>query len=225
MNLSPELQMPYSIEGFLSDDEVQRVITSIDAYKAEHPTRLTAGAEGITIHQSGDLSVPEIVAVYEPKGRLDINIQQMPKEIIDIMEEGFYRRIEDIRRAYPQAVGAYGFTYVEYAVNQYFTPHIDGVSDLMVAGFGVTLTDDFDGGEFFVETCGSNRLWMRDQNEKTAIAPVADASSEWYRSLPKTQWLTKPKRGNAIFYGSALTHGSKPVTHGVLKKVLAFIRR
>ena len=38
-----ENMMPYSLEGFLRDDEVQRVVRSIDAYKASvDPNRLAA---------------------------------------------------------------------------------------------------------------------------------------------------------------------------------------
>jgi len=136
----------------------------------------------------------------------------------------------DIRRAYPTSHGPFGFTYVEYDVGQYFTPHADGVnggrgasSGRQVAGFGITLTDDFEGGEFIVQTCGSNRLWAFDAEYQLSMGPNHDSSAHWFRSLPKTQWLTRPKRGNAIFYGGALTHASKPVTKGRLKKLLAFI--
>lgn len=225
MTLLTEMLLPFSVEEFLSDDEVARVLASIDAFKAANPIRLEAGAAGITIHKSPGLTVAEVVAVYEPEGRLDINTQHIPADVVDIVETAFYRRIEDIRRAYPGTFGPYGFTYVEYAAGQYFTPHIDGSGGRQVAGFGVTLTDDFEGGEFIIETCGSNRLWATGPNGDLDVAPGHDARSGWYRSLPKTQWTTRPRRGGALFYGSALTHGSRPVTRGVLKKVLAFISR
>lgn len=222
MNYSPSVFLPYSIDSFFSDDEVNRVLASIEAYKAAHPAHLQAGAHGISIHQSPNLTVSEIIEAYEPAGRLDINTQHLPRDVIDIAECAFYRHIEDIRRAYPFTHGPFGFTYVEYNIGQFFTPHADGVGEDHKVGFGVTLTDNFDGGDFIVQTCGSNRLWTTDANGRTVMAPSHDSSSDWFRSLPKTEWATRPKRGNAIFYGGALTHASRPVTKGVLKKLLGF---
>lgn len=223
MKLSPSVLMPYSIESFFSHEEVRRVLQSIDSYKASNPDRLEAGAHAITIHSNPNLTVPEVIAIFEPAGRVDINTQHLPRDVIEIAECAFYRHIEDIRRAYPTALGPYGFTYVEYGVGQYFTPHVDGCFDEQIAGFGVTLTDDFEGGEFLVQTCGSNRMWTSDTNGRLMVESGHDVSSEWFRSLPKTEWVTRPKCGNAIFYGSALTHGSKPVTRRRLKKLLGFI--
>ena len=222
MTASPSALLPYSIESFFSDEEVKRVLQSIDTYKASNPGQLAAGAHGISIHQSPNLTVSEVIQVYEPAGRIDINAQHIPRDVIEIAECAFYLHIEDIRRAYPATHGSFGFTYVEYSVGQYFTPHANGVGADQKVGFGVTLTDDFEGGEFVVQTCGSNRLWMRNAEGELRLGPCHDASSEWFRSLPKTEWVTRPKRGNAIFYGRALTHASKPVTKGCLKKLLAF---
>jgi hypothetical protein len=200
------------------------VLRSIDAYKASNPGRLQAGAHGISIHASPNLTVAEVIQVFEPAGRLDINVQHLPRDVIEIAECAFYRHIEDIRRAYPATHGPHGFTYVEYGVGQYFTAHADGVGAHQKVGFGVTLTDDFEGGDFVVQTCGSNRLWTRDAQGELRLAPSHDSSSAWFRTLPKTEWATRPKRGNAIFYGGALTHASKPVTKGCLKKLLGFTR-
>jgi hypothetical protein len=63
---------------------------------------------------------------------------------------------------------------------------------------------------------------MRSEDGELRLAPCHDSSSEWFRTLPKTEWQTRPKRGNAIFYGGALTHASNPVTKGCLKKLLGF---
>lgn len=224
MRTLPSALLPYSIESFFSEEEIASVLQSIDAYKASTPrSRLQAGANGISVHENPALSMKEIVAVYEPAGRLEINAHHIPRDVIDIVERAFYRHIEDIRRAYPESQSPRGITYVEYTIGQFFTAHIDGMNDGHIAGFGVTLTNDFEGGEFIIQTCGSNRLWAYDEKDQLTVAPNHDASSEWFRSLPKTEWITRPKYRNAIFYGNALTHGSKPVTKGVLKKLLAFI--
>jgi hypothetical protein len=215
--------MPYSIEKFFSDAEVQRVLCLIDQYKAAHPDKLAAGSTGRSVHHSDFMSLEDLVAMYEPQGRIDINMPDLPPEIVEIMEDAYFRHIEDIRRPYPGATWPYSITYVEYGRGQFFTPHADGITSLQCAGFGVTLTDQFSGGEFCVETCGSNRFWTTGSDGLPNVAPAADSGSAWFRGLPRTQWSMRPKKGTAVFYGSALVHSSKPVTSGSLKKLLAFI--
>lgn len=223
MNLTEAL-LPYSIDGFLSDEETARVVASIDAYKAKANARtLQAGAKGVSVHASEGLGVGELVRIYEPAGRIEINWADLPRDVVETVESAFYARIEDVRRAYPSTFGPYGFTYVEYGPGQYFTAHVDGIDTAQVAGFGVTLDDDFEGGEFCVETCGSGRMWARGDGDRLSVAPGHDFSTAWYRALPRTVWTTRPKRGTALFYGSGLTHSSKPVTRGLLRKVLAFM--
>jgi hypothetical protein len=224
MGLSEAL-LPYSVEGFLADDEVARILRLIDAYKAAHPERLPAGATGSSVHVSDKLSMDQLVALYEPQGRIEINADELPTEVIEIAEAAFFRHIEDIRRAYPSATWPYGFAYVEYGPGQYFTAHADGLTEAQCAGFGVTLSDDFTGGEFCVETCGSHRFWIVGPDGTPTIAPGADMASEWFRQVPRTQWSMRPRRGVAVFYGSALVHSAKPVAAGALKKLLGFVSR
>ncbi len=218
-----EFLLPYSIENFLTEQEANRILGLIDQYKLAHPARLAAGVTGASVHLSDAVGIEELVAIYEPKGRIEINTADLPGEAIDIMETAYFRHIENIRRAYPSATWPYGFAYVEYGPGQFFTPHADGIMTVQCAGFGVTLTDDFTNGEFCVETCGSNQLWVRGPNGDTNLAPGADSGSEWFRKLPRTRWSAKPERCKALFYGSALVHCSEPVTAGSLKKMLAFI--
>jgi hypothetical protein len=218
-----ETLLPYSIEEFVTDAEIARILAAVERYKAEHPARLAAGAKGITVHSSSVMNVDELVAMYQPQGRLDINTADLPFEVIDVIEQAFFRHIEDIRRAYPSATWPYAVTYVEYGPAQFFTPHADGFSAHQCAGFGVTLTNDFTGGEFCVETCGSNRTWVAGSDGTPNLAIGTNNGSEWFRKLPRTRWSMTPKKGTAAFYGSALVHSSRPVTSGTVKRLLAFI--
>jgi hypothetical protein len=222
MTLTESL-LPYSIENFITDGEADRIVALIDRYKAEHPDRLQAGAKGVSVHTNDALSIEELVAMYEPQGRLDINTADLPSEVIDIVERAYFRHIEDIRRAYASAAWPYAFTYVEYGPTQFFTPHADGFGTFQCAGFGITLTNDFSGGEFCVETCGSNRFWVAGSDGTPGLAPGANVASDWFRRLPRTRWSMSPRKGVAAFYGSALVHSSKPVTSGTVKRLLAFI--
>jgi hypothetical protein len=208
----------------MSDEEVATIIRAIDDYKLKHPTDLKAGSKGVSVHENSSLGVTDLVSIYEPRSRIEINSADIPKEVARIIETAFFRRIEDVRRAFPEAIWPQNLTYVEYGPGQYFTAHVDGMIHDQVAGFGVTLTDDFEGGEFYVETCGSSRAWVEDRKAGIVARGAADMSSEWFRSTSRTRWTMRPKKGLAVFYGSGLVHGSLPVTRGSLRKVLAFIK-
>lgn len=217
-----EALVPYSIEGFLSDAEADRILELVDIYKAAHPERLAAGVTGRSVHPSELLSVDELVERYQPKGRRDINTGDLPPEVIDIVERAFFRHIEDVRRVYPEATWPYAMTYVEYGPEQFITPHADGMGGFHM-GFGVTLSDDFTGGEFCIETCGSHRFWTRDPEGEAAQAPGPHVGSAWFRELPRTTWAMTPRKGVAALYGPALVHSSKPVISGTIKRVFAFV--
>src|SRR5262245_65121414 len=107
MTTLSETLLPYSIEDFVTEGEAERILSAVDRYKTEHPERLAAGAKGITVHSSSVMNVDELVAMYQPQGRLDINTVDLPFEVIDIIEQAFFRHIEDIRRAYPSATWPY----------------------------------------------------------------------------------------------------------------------
>lgn len=218
-----ESLLPYSIEDFITADEAERILLLIDRYKIANPDRLTARITKKSVHVSDTMSMDELVEMYEPEGRIEITADDLPPEVIDIVERAYFAHIDDIRRAYPSAAWPYGFAYLEYGPTQYFTPHADGITSVQCAGFGVTLSDDFSGGEFSVETCGSNRMWVAGGDGRYSLAPAADVSSEWFRKLPRTAWSMSPRRGVAVFYGSALVHSSKPVTAGRLRKIVGFI--
>lgn len=218
-----EAVLPYSVEGFLSHQEADRIVSLMDAYKAAHPGRLEAGATGKSVHFSETTTLEALVDVYEPEGRIEIISPDLPDEVGDIMENAFFRRVEDVRRAYPSAGFPYGFAYVEYGAKQFFTAHTDGLTEAQCAGFGVTLGDDFSGGEFCVETCGSNRMWVKGTGDQPSLAPDTHYGAKWFRTLPRTRWTMRPRKGLAVFYGSALVHASEPVTGGTLKKIIAFI--
>lgn len=217
--------LPYSIESFISGEDADRILSLIEQYKREHPHRLTAAMTGRSVHVADALTLEETVAMYEPQGRIEIAEEDLPRGIADIVERAYLAHIEDVRRAYPSASWLYGFSYVEYGPGQYFTPHADGFTSVQCAGLGVTLSDDFTGGEFCVETCGSNRLWVAEPDGASSLAPGAEAGSEWFRDLPRTRWSMSPRRGVAVFYGSALVHSSKPVITGRLQKILAFLSK
>lgn len=85
----------------------------------------------------------------------------------------------------------------------------------------ILLNDDFSGGEFYIETCGSAELWGKNSDSFT-IKGGADYSTAWYRQLPRTRWVCQQTKKTALLYGSQLTHGTNPVISGHVKKIIGF---
>jgi 2OG-Fe(II) oxygenase superfamily len=216
-----ETLSPYSIEGFLDAATTARVLAEIQKLlAAAPPDAFQAGAGGRSVHSfSGAFGGTSPAAVFEPAGRIEINV--LPEEVRALLDDAFFRRIEDVRRVYPSATWPRGWTYVEYRAGQLCTPHADSASGgRNVAACNVLLDDSFTGGEFFIETCGSQELWMPGE---VMLGPWSTYNSEWFRAVPKTRWTTRPARGTAIFYGSQLVHGTQPVTEGVARKVICWL--
>lgn len=216
-----ETLLPYSIEGFLDAPAIARVLAGIRQLVEAAPSgALQAGAGGRSVHTfSGALGGTNPAAVFEPAGRIEVNV--LPEEIRALLDDAFYRRIEDVRRVYPSATWPRGWTYVEYRAGQLCTPHADSASGgRNVAACNVLLDDGFTGGEFFIETCGSPQLWMPGG---AVLGPWSTYNNEWFRAMPKTRWTTRPVKGTAVLYGSQLIHGTQPVIDGVARKVICWI--
>ncbi|WP_394849966.1 hypothetical protein LZC95_21235 [Pendulispora brunnea] len=219
----------HSVEGFLSDDEIAKVLSSMDTLKERlRPDELQAGLNGQTVHNLGPLALnaKQTVSVFEPNGRVELS--QLPESVLDLLDTAFYRRIEDIRRVYPSVAWAREWTYVEYGPGQLITSHVDSVglpgnvAPRKAGAFSITLADDFTGGEFYVESCGSEQVWMPNAASPRTV-PFAAYNNDWFRSIPKTRWTTRASKGTALFWGSQLIHGTNPVKSGVAKKILGFI--
>jgi len=115
------------------------------------------------------------------------------------------------------------WTYLEYGPGQQCTSHADGsFSATQAAAIGIRLDDGTVGGEFYVETCGSEEIWTHDPDEPTLILPTL-YDNGWFASLPKTRWLSQPARGTALLWGAHLIHGAQPIVTGTSKKLTAWI--
>lgn len=227
MNISETL-LTYSVEGLLTNAEADAVLEMIDQETAGLPAdRLVPGRNGRSVHAIEGFTVEQTVAVYEPRGRLEL--ETLPDRVSEVMERGVSRRWTDLRRAMPSARRIGPWIYLEYGTDQYVTPHIDYTSneDLpshpKVAGISVQLNDGFLGGELFVETSASPRLWTQAAGGDVVTADGADHSSEWFPSTARTRWTATPRRGTAYLYGSQLVHGTLPVRRGTVRKLISFV--
>ncbi|HET9771787.1 MAG TPA: hypothetical protein VFS16_12925, partial [Acidimicrobiia bacterium] len=163
MNLSETL-LASSLEDFLSDEEAVFLLDVLDSHIASlSPDSLIPGRNGRSIHSIDGLEVHQTVAVYEPAGRVEVEV--VPAAVDAVMGQAMARRWADVQRAFPSARQLDPWIYVEYGPGQYVTPHVDYAHNddaprrPKVAGISVLLNDGFAGGELFVETSGSSRLW------------------------------------------------------------------
>jgi hypothetical protein len=216
----------HSLEGFLSRPEVGRILRRLAASRAAQPgTSFEAGADGNSVHHLNALGLDGTTAarVFSPAGRIEIALGRALPELVDLLERAFYRRIEDIQRVYPAAVWPVGWTYVEYGPGQHCTSHADGsFGGSQVGALSVRLDEGTEGGEFYVETSGSEQLWT-GQGESRELIVSALYRNRWLDRVPKTRWLAQPARGTGLLWGSHLIHGTQPVRRGISKKIIAWI--
>lgn len=235
--LLSETLCSFSIENFVTEQEVTRLLAIMgEVMAARSPEEIEAGHDGKSVHRLvREAADPKAaVKIYEPEGRVEL---KAPPTAIEILENAAFRRIEDIRRPFPSATWPRGWVYVEYGPGQFCTSHADrmiaaadqrvsGTVPRQVVGGNVNLNDDYQGGEFYVETCGAPDLWVPSARGPldVEVGPWVAYNNPLFSSIPKTRWATKPAKGTALFYGSQLIHGTQPVREGRVKKFLCFYR-
>jgi hypothetical protein len=215
-----------SIPNFLTSDECDAVLASIRREVATLPAEeIDTAYRSRSVHSIEDWAVSDVIAVYEPEGRLEY--EKLPADVEALLGVAVARALPAIRRTYPSVEGPDAWIYVSYGDGQFINPHIDYPNNdedpgrPKVCGVSVLLNDEFEGGEFAVETACDLTMW--EHGDPPAVRAGADGSTEWFRSMPRTRWVAKPARGTALLYGSALTHATLPVTAGRVEKVIGFL--
>jgi hypothetical protein len=227
MLTTQESLLIHSIEDFLSTEDRKAILDEMSHLITIRGREDFDTDRGTSVHAVEGLDVGATMKLYEPSGRVEI--ADLPTPVVEILDRAAARALPHTRRLFPGGGRLRSWIYLEYGPGQYITPHIDMAiddrepADYKVAGIGVPLNDDYTGGKFFVETCGSEDLW-RDQNGGAChqVRDGADFSSDWYPALARTRWTVCPAPGTAVLYGSQLTHGTEPVTAGRIKKIIGF---
>lgn len=217
----------HSIEDFLSPTERKQIVQRMeDIVTAQGRDRLDKDRR-VSVHAVAGLTTGSVMKVYEPAGRLELN--DLPADVLGILDGASTRALPHLKRLFPSGRRLHSWVYLEYGAGQHITPHIDMAiddrepSEFKVAGIGVPLNEEYVGGEFYVETCGSESLWEPSaEREFMQVREGADSTSDWYPALKRSQWVIRPAAGTAVLYGSQLTHGTKPVISGTIKKVIGF---
>ncbi len=225
----------HSIEGFLGPTDVEQLASAMDELlTAAGAHRFDRGRTG-TMHEIPGLSAAQSMAVYEPAGRIEIT--DLPSSVTAILNRAVNVAMPTFRRAMPSVTALRPWTYVEYRAGQHITPHADGIAPdpyswpRQIGGIGVPIGHADTGGDFYVETTGNPGIWAStDLTGAAGYAPGmslihdgADNSSVWFRDLPRTRWTVCPRLGDAIIYGSQLTHGTEPVDAGRARKFISWL--
>lgn len=183
------------------------------------------------------------MAAYEPHGRVEIT--PLPATAEKILADAVDRALPAVRRVFPSARRGEAWTYLEYGPDQHITAHIDHPVEVQpesagrsnepaeigeveiaddgahVVGLSILLSDDFEGGDFVLETSSSPELWRDDRPEFTREG--ADHTSDWFPAVATTKWRARPSLGTAVLYGTQLIHGTDPVRQGCAKKIIGFL--
>ncbi|MCM6774506.1 2OG-Fe(II) oxygenase [Nocardia sp. CDC159] len=225
-----------SIEGFLDHTETHELTTVMEQHLTGIDRAETEHRRATSIHEIPGRTPRETMSIYEPAGRLEI--ADIPTAAEKILQIAFDRARPTIARLLPSVTSCRPWTYVEYGPGQHITPHLDGIAPdprrwpRQIAGIGVSITNDYAGGEFFVETTSDDRLWnCALPSDIPGYAPTmafahdgADNSSPWFTSMARTRWTTSTTTcGTALLYGSQLTHGTRPVTRGRARKFISWL--
>lgn len=220
-----------SVPQFLTIEDIEEFDAAMaGVYERVLAGTLTAASRPESVHSIEGLSVREAMEVYEPAGRDEL--MAVPDPARAVLDRAVARAIPTIRVLLPSVRTVGYWTFVSYSEGQYITPHID-LSDNdpdpahpKVAGLSICLTDSdaYRGGEFFVETACDPQQWrVPADGGMPTVRQECDESSEWYREQARTRWRTRPTRGEALVYGSQMTHGTEPVTMGRVSKILGFL--
>lgn len=229
----------FSVERFVSRDDIDDILSRMERHKATLPPNLLSATRRTnSVHSVDGLSLEATMSAYEPAGRVEI--EPLPEEVVAVLECALDRAKQAVMRVFPSASRGGEWIYIEYGPGQFITPHVDYAleslptagdgpagglfdhSDVHVSGLSIALTDDYTGGEFFVETSAAPELWRRDRPH--LVAGGADHTSDWFPRTARTRWTTRPTAGTLLLYGSQLVHGTLPVTRGVARKIIGFLK-
>jgi Phytanoyl-CoA dioxygenase (PhyH) len=212
-----------SIEGILSPTELSDVRARVDREVAGRREEFAVATRTRSVHGIDGATTERAKEVYEPNGRLEYD--RLSSEVAELMEAAVLRRLPDIQRSYPSVRRSMDWFYVEYEAGQFITPHVDYSYNAMdpsrpkIAAISVLIKSSGKGGAFFVETSSDAGLWTADGDVRRG----ADGNSDWFRRMPRTRWRVLAKPGDAICWGTELTHGTEPVQSGVVGKLIAFL--
>ena len=211
----PETLSIHSIENFISSDDTNNLLLICKKELSEYK------GEFNTVHPSDEFSKDEAVKIYEPNGRSELGT--LSPDIYKILDMAIHRNLPSIQTIFPNVKRVLPWNYVEYNSNQYCTSHVDYIdktelNEIIYAGIGVMLQCPDEGGELYVETCGSPDFILNDE-----VAPNLNYSNNEFINMPRSKWTVNQPIGTAILYGTQIIHGTNPVKKGKCCKLISWL--
>lgn len=224
----------HSVERFLTADETAYLGRVMDEALTRHGREVFDTGRRTTIHEIPGHSPAQAQEIYEPTGRTEMTA--IPHEASAVLDQAWKRTLPNIQRNLPSVTHHRPWIYLEYGPGQHITSHADGIAPdpltrpRQIAAASVTLHTPHTGGAFYVETTGSDALWTDTPADNSGYAPGmrfihdgADASSPWFRTMPRTRWTVAAAPGTLLIFGSQLVHGTHPVRAGRIRKFLTLL--
>ncbi|GAA2837040.1 hypothetical protein RMN57_12630 [Kitasatospora sp. CM 4170] len=225
-----------SVENFIDLAEQSHLTALMNDFLAARDRACFGSDRHVSIHEIPDHTAEQVMAVYEPAGRIEV--PHIPDEAEVALQHAFERARPVLARVMPSITACRPWTYVEYGPGQHITSHLDGIAPdplnwpRQIAGISVVITPAEAGGGFYVETASSDQLWHTRLTDATHYGYAdgmwlahdgADNSATWFQQMPRTRWNVEPGPGTALLYGSQLTHGTVPVLHGRAAKFISWL--
>ena len=211
----PETLTIHSIEDFISVDDANKLLMMCNKQFSNYNGDLD------TVFPSEDFKENEVFKFYVPNGRREFG--KISSDICTFLDKAVKRNLTSIQNIFPGVKRALPWNYVEYGVNQYCTSHVDYIdktdlNEIIYAGIGVMLHCPDQGGELYIETCGSPKLIV----DKEVISDCNHSNKNFIK-MPKTKWVVQQSIGTAVIYGTQTIHGTNPVKKGKCCKILSWL--
>ncbi|MFE9287980.1 hypothetical protein [Streptomyces olivaceus] len=220
-----------SIPGFLAPAELNEMRVALsEVFGRVDEGALSAERRAESVHSIEGLPTQAAMEIYEPAGRDEL--QKLPQAAEAVLARAAERALPTLKIMLPSVREMACWTFVSYTRGQFITPHIDLSNNdpdpdrPKVAGLSICLSDaaEYQGGEFFVETACDAEQWAKtDTDALPLVSEECDGSSARYREQRRTRWTTRPGAGDALVYGSQMTHGTEPVLDGRVTKIIGFL--
>ncbi|MFG2292703.1 hypothetical protein [Streptomyces sp. NPDC048603] len=204
-----------TVEEFLTDDDLARLLKIMDAEQA---------ATG-----------------WKP--RFQAEVIPAPAAARDILQAATLRALPAIRRSIPSATAAAKWAYTELGPGDEIQTHLDGIphperAPRRIGRIGVVVQAAEAGGEFYVETTSSPGVWsgleVGESEGYLAGTPLThvlehapdradlhETTPEWLAGAARSRWTSHAGPGVAVAYGAQVIHGVTPVRSGRLRKFVA----
>ena len=215
-----EFEVVDAIPALLGEQALDTVNRAIDgALEAMGPAAVAGAERQQSVHEIPGKSVAETVSIFEPEGRIEL-----------------YPIPEQAEAELDRALGAYlplfgptarlsGWMVFEYGTGQFINSHVDYPTDpavpetVKLVAVSVNLLAPSSGGDFFVEYL--DRSTFRDDGGR--VVRDLHWGVPWFREARRIRWSVEWHPGDAIVWGTEVSHGTKPVTSGRSRKAICFI--